>query len=56
MPMMIAIGLGLGFGGSLGPDAYAPFPAPAGLRWDFVTQNGPNVTVNNSPTVILKAA
>jgi len=32
---------------------YASSPAPAGFRWDFVTQNGARVTQDNEPVVAL---
>jgi hypothetical protein len=35
------------------PDAYAPYPAPAGFHWQFVTQNGVRVTENGVPVVEL---
>lgn len=36
--------------------AYAPFPAPSGFRWDFVTSNGERVTSNSEPVVALVEA
>lgn len=49
-------------GGGLMPDSangggagsLAPFPAPTGLQWEYVTQNGPIVT-QGSPVIILTA-
>ena len=39
-----------------GAFAYAPYPAPNGFRWDFVTSNGERVTSNNEPIVALIGA
>lgn len=43
-------GLGLGTGGAA---VWAPYPAPSGFRWDFVTSNGDRVTSNGEPVVAL---
>lgn len=40
----------------VGASAYAPFPAPAGYRWDFVTYDGVRVTYNGEPVVALVEA
>lgn len=39
-----------------GASAYAPYPAPSGYRWDFVTYNGARVTYNAEPVVALIGA
>ncbi len=37
----------------VGAAAYASSPAPAGFRWEFVTDNGVRVTDNGIPVVDL---
>jgi hypothetical protein len=39
-----------------GASSYAPYPAPAGFAWDFVTSDGERVTSNNEPVVALIGA
>ena len=36
-----------------GAGQFAPYPAPAGYRWTFVTYNGERVTYAGSPVVAL---
>ena len=43
-------------GEGVGAQAYAPYPAPPGYRWDFVTYNGELVTYNGEPVVALVVA
>lgn len=38
----------------VGAAAYAPYAAPAGYRWDFVTEGGATVTERNIPVVELQ--
>jgi hypothetical protein len=53
----IIVGIALGSpalsGG--GAAALAPFPAPAGLHWEFVTQKNAVVTNNRGPVIILRS-
>ncbi len=35
---------------------FAPYPAPAGHRWDFVTYRGERVTYRGAPVVSLVGA
>lgn len=35
---------------------YAPYPAPSGYRWAFVTSSGERVTSNGVPIVALVGA
>lgn len=39
-----------------GASRYAPYPAPPGFKWDFVTIASRRVTVSSRPIVILKVA
>lgn len=39
-----------------GAARYAPYPAPSGYRWDFVTEDGVRVTQDNEPVVDLVRA
>lgn len=39
-----------------GAARYAPYAAPAGWRWDFVTEGNERVTQNNEPVVDLVRA
>jgi hypothetical protein len=39
-----------------GAAAYAPYPAPTGFRWDFVTFNNERVTYRGEPVVALVGA
>jgi hypothetical protein len=52
-----AMGRGMGHLGSLGAlSASAGMPAaPAGYHWDFVIENGQQVTENGNPVVALVA-
>lgn len=36
-----------------GASRFAPYPAPAGFYWDFVTQDGERVTEGGEPVVDL---
>lgn len=36
-----------------GANRWAPYPAPAGYYWDFVTEDGSIVTQDNEPAVEL---
>lgn len=40
----------------VGASRYAPYAAPSGYRWDFVTYNGERVTYAGSPVVALIGA
>lgn len=44
---------GLGVLGGAGASSFAPYPAPAGYHWDFVTFNGERVTSNGALVVSL---
>lgn len=53
---MLALYLGLGLSPTNGgAAALAPFPAPAGLHWEFVTQKNAVVTNNRGPVIILRS-
>ena len=39
-----------------GAASFAPYTAPAGYRWDFVTYNGERVTSEGVPVVALIGA
>lgn len=45
--------IALGSLGTGGAAVWAPYPAPSGFRWDFVTSNGDRVTSNGEPVVAL---
>jgi hypothetical protein len=55
----MAFGLGktgsLGHLGTVGASSFAPYPAPPGYHWEFVTSNGQRVTSNGVPVVVLVA-
>jgi hypothetical protein len=40
----------------VGASQYAPYPAPSGFRWDFVTYSGERVTSSGEPVVALIGA
>lgn len=40
----------------VGASSFAPYPAPTGWRWDFVTEDGVRVTEDNEPVVDLVRA
>lgn len=54
----LSLGLGLGLNPRKGGGAasYAPFPAPTGFRWDFLTSSGQRVTSSGVPVVVLIGA
>lgn len=54
----ISIGPGLGLNSSVagGAARWAPYPAPSGYRWDFVTHNSERVTHGGEPVVALTGA
>jgi hypothetical protein len=56
MALSLGLGLGLTRNTGVGAAAYAPYVAPAGYRWDFVTYNGARVTYNAEPVVALIGA
>jgi hypothetical protein len=39
-----------------GAGSYAPYPAPAGTRWEFRTENGQRLTENGVPQIELRVA
>lgn len=39
--------------GSVNAASFAPYPAPPGYHWEFVTSNGQKVTSNGQPVVAL---
>jgi hypothetical protein len=41
--------------GTVGASSFAPYPAPPGYHWEFVTSNGQRVTSNGVPVVVLVA-
>jgi len=41
---------------TFGAAYYAPYPAPSGYKWDFVTSSGTRVTSNGVPVVALVGA
>ncbi len=53
---MGGVGIGIGLGlrpPRKGASAYAPYPAPNGFAWDFVTYQGARVTYRSAPVVTL---
>jgi hypothetical protein len=42
--MIIGIGIGVAFNTGGGAARWAPYPAPTGYFWDFVTSSGRQVT------------
>jgi len=53
MSLSLGLGLALTRNKGVGAAQYASHPAPAGYRWDFVTDNGVRVTDGNQPIVDL---
>ena len=53
MPTRLGIGISPALSKGVGASAYAPYPAPSGTHWEFVTENGINITENGVPVVAL---
>jgi hypothetical protein len=56
---MTVIGINLIIGNPIlnggGAAALAPFPAPAGMHWEFVTLNNAVVTKTGGPLIVLRS-